>query len=370
MTNIESFLIEHIDPLGQGVYKKDDEVYFIPKTLPNESGTFEVLKKKKGVHFARALTISSKSDKRIEPECPHFENCSGCHFLHTDYQSEIEFKINSFSSMLERSKVSLSPNIEAVTSPKRTGYRNRIQLHYNVKDKKIGFFKAQSREIFEVPECRIINPNVKKAFCELLENSQWIKLAKKSKRNTGHVEIYDSPLGLKITWNKRYAHGGFTQVNEEVNKVIQEKIISTLSNPNQNLLDLFAGNGNLSDQISYNERSCVDYFGDENKYKKEDPIFTNLNLFEDEALEKFSQQSLKEFDTFLIDPPRAGFTLLKEWSHHYNPKEIFYVSCHPATMIRDIKPLLDQYTVEQAYLFDLFPSTFHFEGALYLKRKA
>jgi len=83
------FIIDHIDPLGQGVFKKGDDIFFIPKTLPNESGSAFVLKKKKGVHFAELDELTQVSEARIESECSHFNNCPGCHFFHCDYNSQL-----------------------------------------------------------------------------------------------------------------------------------------------------------------------------------------------------------------------------------------------------------------------------------------
>ena len=94
------FIIDHIDPLGQGVYKKGDDIFFIPKTLPKESGTAIIQKRRKGVHFAKLTELNDKSDKRVTPACDHFSNCQGCHFLHCDYTSEINFKKASFQKML------------------------------------------------------------------------------------------------------------------------------------------------------------------------------------------------------------------------------------------------------------------------------
>ena len=52
---MSKFLIDHIDPLGQGVFKQNDQIYFIPKTLPGETGQFEVLKSKKGVRTSKLI---------------------------------------------------------------------------------------------------------------------------------------------------------------------------------------------------------------------------------------------------------------------------------------------------------------------------
>ncbi len=46
-----------------------------------------------------------------------------------------------------------------------------------------------------------------------------------------------------------------------------------------------------------------------------------------------------------------------------------YVSCDPATLARDLAPLLAAgYRIEQAHLFDLFPETFHIESVMMLAR--
>ena len=165
--NIE-FIIDHIDPLGQGVFKKGDDIFFIPKTLPNESATAQVLKRKKGVHFAKLSTLDNHSPNRIKPKCEHFDSCQGCHFLHTDYGSEIQFKEKSFKKMLSYL------NIEDIkintTANNRLHYRNRVQLHYNLNAKKLGFIDGKSNSIVQIPKCLICNEKVSSKLKELYKD--------------------------------------------------------------------------------------------------------------------------------------------------------------------------------------------------------
>ena len=75
-------------------------------------------------------------------------------------------------------------------------------------------------------------------------------------------------------------------------------------------------------------------------------------------------------DLVVLDPPRkgAGKVVIRSLVELGAPR-IRYVSCDPATLARDIAPLLAAgYHIEEAHLFDLFPETFHIESVLLLAR--
>ena len=66
------FEIVHLDGLGQGVAKHDSSIFFIPKTLPEEKVSTEILSKSKGVHFCSApLQVLKENPTRINASCPH-----------------------------------------------------------------------------------------------------------------------------------------------------------------------------------------------------------------------------------------------------------------------------------------------------------
>jgi 23S rRNA (uracil1939-C5)-methyltransferase len=75
-------------------------------------------------------------------------------------------------------------------------------------------------------------------------------------------------------------------------------------------------------------------------------------------------------DLIVLDPPRAGAgkAVIRSLLDLGAPC-VRYVSCDPATLARDVAPLLASgYRVEQAHLFDLFPETFHIESVMLLSR--
>ncbi|MBZ5613801.1 MAG: class I SAM-dependent RNA methyltransferase [Acidobacteriia bacterium] len=75
-------------------------------------------------------------------------------------------------------------------------------------------------------------------------------------------------------------------------------------------------------------------------------------------------------DLIVLDPPRAGGgkAVIRSLVELGAPR-VRYVSCDPATLARDLAPLLAAgYHVEEAHLFDLFPQTFHIESVMLLAR--
>lgn len=362
-----SFSIEHIDPLGQGVSKLNDQITFIPKTLPGEEGTAVIYKQSKGVSFATVNenNISKKSNKRIDPACPHYTLCQGCHFLHCSHESELNFKKESLTRMFQRLNVQVPPEI--ITLNQRFSYRNRIQLHYDVRKKQIGFINKYTNQIHSVNQCLLPKNEIKIFLENWYKTQQWYALAKKQKPK-GHVELLLLDGEVQVHWNKRYSSGGFTQVNQEMNEVMLELVhnIGTQKKPKQ-IVDLYAGNGNLTNRIKSStdaERIALDLYPHGNNSDE----FITADLDALDSLDFFKQKNkIQTTDLLVVDPPRKGFKNIAAWCNYLNPSDIIYVSCNPATLVRDIQEL-SNYQVENIFLLDMFPSTYHFETVVVLKK--
>lgn len=359
MSKIE-FEIDHLDPMGQGVDKSGDKVTFIPKTLPGEKGQAYVVKKSKGVQFARALNVSQVSKEREESECPHFYQCPGCHYLHTSYAKELEYKRQALQRLLKPLNVD-SDLLQVLPASNRLGYRNRIQLHY--RQNTFGFIDAATDELVEVPNCKIIEPSLKDRFDELYRKQQ----RPSGQPARGHVELYADVEQVKESWNKSYAEGGFTQVNQAMNEILKKTVHELVETKHsRHILDLFSGSGNLSKVFEQDgsNRTLVDISpkpeGIEN--------YHSLNLFDMEALKQFKKLELDLMNTtMLVDPPRKGFPGLSEWVDFVKPAQCVYVSCKAATLVRDLKKLMQHYHIDKVMLLDLFPGTHHFETVVSLK---
>jgi 23S rRNA (uracil1939-C5)-methyltransferase len=75
-------------------------------------------------------------------------------------------------------------------------------------------------------------------------------------------------------------------------------------------------------------------------------------------------------DLAVVDPPRSGLgERVARLLATLSAPRVVYVSCDPATLARDLVPLLGVgYRVEQVHLVDLFPQTYHLESIVHLVR--
>lgn len=361
----KEFTIVHLDPLGQGV-SKENEITFIKKTLPGEVVEAEIFSKKKGVQFAQLLEIKKAAPNRIAAECVHYEKCNGCDYQHTDYESELQFKKEALKRHLFK-----FPEIEIGlhAAPKRLNYRNRIQLHYDLKKRKLGLLNHK-HEIIEVPDCKVINPSVAYELRNLYEKSNWMKLLSKQSV-TGHIEIYwhnkDNTPGhnVHVSVNRPYANGGFTQVFPEMNLKLNDwltKKACEIIPPKSVVYDLFGGNGNLTAKIPLTTVVIDQY--KTTPLDKNHQRFISQNLYDENAIKNLialKESNVPRPNWMIFDPPRSGLKNIKDFLNEFKPEGFIFIACDPTSFARDLRDVLDQYELVNLELFDLFPSTQHFE---------
>ena len=78
---------------------------------------------------------------------------------------------------------------------------------------------------------------------------------------------------------------------------------------------------------------------------------------------KDTQEAKLLYDVAIVDPPRSGIDKMSlSWFAKRKVKTLLYVSCNPATFVRDSSFLIMQgYTLQNCYFLDFYPQTHHLE---------
>lgn len=96
----------------------------------------------------------------------------------------------------------------------------------------------------------------------------------------------------------------------------------------------------------------------------------NIEFMVGDVAKTFDKLSKIKPDVIFVDPPRKG---LEEATISHmltlSPKKIVYISCNPASLVRDLKKLEEDYEIRKIIPVDLFPYTSHVECvvAMFLK---
>ena len=80
------------------------------------------------------------------------------------------------------------------------------------------------------------------------------------------------------------------------------------------------------------------------------------------VLDELINKNKVKADIVMFDPPRKG--LDKKSINNIlqiKPKKLVYISCNPATLIRDLKMFEEQYEIKTIIPVDMFPWTSHIE---------
>lgn len=355
------YRILNLDTMGQGVAKDDGQITFISKTLPNELVEAEVYRSKKNIHFAHVKRIVNAAPERQEAPCPHFNQCGGCDYQHVDYQNELSYKLKSLQRHLRHFP---SANITVHAAPQRWHYRNRIQLHYHTDKKVLGLMDVNF-EPLPVQECLLIESEVREKMLELYQDDAWLEWVQNEPKR-GHLELYRKDDEVQVSVNQPYANGGFTQVFPHMNHYLTTWLTHLANQylPDDSVVyDLFGGNGNLSLPLA-RPTVVVDQYGDNTPEASATQTFISQNLYAKDAIKRLQAaipDELSRPTCLIIDPPRSGLKNLREFVSTFNPDAVIFIACEPTSFARDLATCLDDYTLTQVDLFDLFPATQHYE---------
>src|SRR5690348_12324902 len=85
-------LVHALSHEGRGIASVAGKTVFIEGALPNETVSFVIHKRHKRYDEAKVVEILKPCIDRIQPRCPHFNQCGGCSLQHMEAAAQIHFK--------------------------------------------------------------------------------------------------------------------------------------------------------------------------------------------------------------------------------------------------------------------------------------
>lgn len=382
--------IVSLSNLGAGIAKPDNWVVFIPFTLPGEKVKVRVWRNEANCSHADLVEIITPSPSRIEPKCKLFAICGGCQYQHLAYSEQLEWKTRQVAELLSHMVGIDTPVLPAIPSPEEWGYRSKITPHFQKpqhgKPNPIGFLMHNRRSlIIDVPVCPIamdeINADLPRARQEVRDNASAYKKGSTllMRATAGRVESnHRNPVSEKVgdlTFN--FLAGDFFQNNPFILPAFTDYVAGEAARPGQRfLLDAYCGSGLFALTLAKHFEKVTgievsETSADWARRNAKTNGIENASFIAASAEELFADISDPAGETsVIIDPPRKGCS--EDFLNQlftFSPSRVVYVSCNPATQMRDLKIFLEKgYKIETIQPFDLFPQTRHLECVITLRR--
>jgi len=336
---------------GNGVARlPSGKAVFIPGVISGERVRIQIIKERSKFAEAKLLEVLDASPDRVAAPCPYFGRCGGCAYQHIAYSKQLEIKRTQVEQVLRRiGGFDFIPAVSIVPSPKEYGFRNRLTIH--VENGAAGFFAKSSNRLVDVEECLLGSEEI---------NARLQKLRAKVRRG----EIQD---GAYVIGTRPQPF--FEQTNDEVAAALLQHAREAAGDRFQRIVDAYCGAGFFAQAlaaqapeiigIEQNEAAIIHArknAGEHERYIAADVAQVLGEILAEGGAERAAGTLV------VIDPPAAG--LAPRVVDHLlaaTPARLLYVSCHPATLARDLRGLAPRYALSAVTAFDMFPQTAEIE---------
>lgn len=387
----------------------DGRAVFVPFILPGETAEIELTESKERYAHGKLIKLIQSSPERVQPPCPHFTQCGGCHYQNIGYAQQLALKKELLRDQLERiGKFSRLPELNITPGPLPFAYRNQVQFHpaatHDPEKLALGFKKTGSDETLPIANCLLISQELNQLLSQIeLEPDGGIQRVVLREDSTGEQMIvlegedevppdltfelpisaaYTNPNGevfslsgnnalLYEIENKEFlvSPQSFFQVNLPVATMMVRHILEQLKGKKDlRVLELYSGVGLFTRfiapfaseliAIESSPSACFNFADNLDE-------FDNISLYEGpvEAILPNLIAKIEPIDLVLLDPPRAGLNAkARQALIKLNPSQIIYISCDPGTLARDLKHLAEaDYAINNLHAYDMFPQTMHIE---------
>jgi 23S rRNA (uracil1939-C5)-methyltransferase len=223
----------------------------------------------------------------------------------------------------------------------------------------IGFIRADNRLVVDIDECKIAEPSL----------NQQLKHVRSHPPPKGGLKVVlrIPPEGWDVPPDSFFQNNFFL-----LPKLVEVAAGCLRRSGSRHLVDVYCGVGFFSIQLG----GLVDSFAGveydrlavraacRNAARHARPNGEFVAGMAEDVLPALLQRFRPETTTVLLDPPRKGCArAMLDLLRQTRPAQLLYISCHPATMARDLNILCADavFKVAQVVPVDMFPQTAHVE---------
>jgi 23S rRNA (uracil1939-C5)-methyltransferase len=406
-----------------GVADVDGRKIFVADALPGERVEVALRKRRRKMQEADLLRVVEPSPSRVQPECEYFGRCGGCALQHLAHPAQVAFKQQAVAEVLKR-----IGNVEplewlppAVSAPWHYRRRARLGVKYVAAKNRVlvGFRERAGPYITDMVRCPVLMPPVDGLLgelAELIEKSSVRErlpqieaavaddavalvlrvLDEPSAADTEAFRAFGARHGIDLYWQRggpgtvvpldqarpltyRLAELGltlefspmdFVQVNAAINaELVSTAVRLAAVQPTDRVLDLYCGLGNFSLPLAQRAGALLGVEGAAGLVARavrnaERNGIGNTRFVAADLMEPGWSFYGERWDVVVLDPPRTGAEMPVAELDTRGTRRVVYVSCHPATLARDARVLVEKhgFTLRQARVFDMFPHTHHIES--------
>ncbi|MBQ2365136.1 MAG: 23S rRNA (uracil(1939)-C(5))-methyltransferase RlmD [Alistipes sp.] len=128
---IEGLHITTLAAEGKAMGKVDNQVVFVPMTVPGDVVDVQVRKHHRRYMEATVVRFVEKSPIRVEPFCEHFGVCGGCKWQNLPYEEQLKQKTKQVEDQLVRIGHLDIPEVRPCLGSERTReYRNKLEFTF------------------------------------------------------------------------------------------------------------------------------------------------------------------------------------------------------------------------------------------------
>lgn len=365
-------------------------VILVPFALPGEVVRVRVWRNQRNFSDADLLQVVRPSPHRVKPECPLFMRCGGCQYQNLAYAEQLDWKRRQVAELLQHMARIDAPVNPVVPSPRAYGYRSKITPHFERprgdRPPDIGFLRHGSRHsIIDVERCPLATEAINVRLAEERPRVR-AKAAGKGFKHGATLLLRDAADGVTTDaaavirervegLELRFPAGEFFQNNPFILEAFTRHVRERASAGGARfLVDAYCGSGLfcLTAARAFEHATGIEISEPSIHWAKQNAAnngLTSCTFVAGDASAIFAGITYPAADTaVVIDPPRKGSdeAFLAQLVR-FSPRTVVYVSCNPATQMRDLATLTaGGYRVQDVQPFDLFPQTKHLECVITL----